>query len=620
MKKLLFCALLMLLGMPVFSQKAPKGVEINIYNNDDFSGLQMLEVPAKQAKIIMTGENHTYVGVNSHIELKMLRFLNQKTGLRNFIIELGEARAHYLNRYINNADTLAEKYLKACTSPKYMDLFKRMRKYNLSLPDSLRIRIWGIDVERFFDLPLIRLSELLPKNNIPNNLLPFAETVRGSAKYLETTGLEDYEKARDRTKGYSYSSYGSPKFYMNPTVDDLIRYFDSLDGDFRTWLGAEYANVATAMSWLKQYKQWRDYENTTFQYIWREENIYRNIVKLLDANPNEKFYGQFGRCHTAYEEQNADCSWYGYHSVVNKLRSRYYKNPEKVLTVGIFYKGFGDISYYSDNEDREALKKEISALADETKLHSVELFDLEDEQAELPQLIKKFSYAIMDNHFVVEGDNDSVESEIISPEKGVVNNFQSYSEISIGLLWNNVSYSMLNSYVAQYGHTSSFVSKPWGVFDIAQTEGRFSTTMRYAWLKYQTIFNNDSGKLGYGVSQFFVKIQYHPLVKKRLQIGIGINAGIGNEKINWTPRNSNILKQDNAQKFVNTTFLLGPTASVKFKFLSRIFLAAEASQCYDLSRSQWRLANSRLEYGNVGKVTKGLTGFYFGGTLGFEVD
>lgn len=619
MKKQILIALTAFVSCTVLGQIAPKGVTIDVHNNDDFEGMQMLDSAVAEARIIMTGENHTYVNFNSHMEMKMLRYLHQKVGLKNFIIELGEARAHYLNRYINNSDSMAEKYLKSSTSPRYMDLFKRIRKYNLDLPDSLRIKIWGIDVERFFDLPILRLSELLPQKNVPSDLRNFTDAVSGAAKYLLTSGLEDYEKARDRSKSSGFYGSYNQKFYFETTVSDIIKHWDSLNPQFKNWLGEKYTGIEQTIDWLKQYKQWKKYENTTFQYVWREENIYWNLTNLLDVNPDSKFYGQFGRCHIAYEEQNGDCSWYGYHSVVNKLKTRYFSNPKSVVSIGIFYRGSADYSYYTDYEDREKLSKEIEALADNTKTKTVTLFSLENEDAELPELLKKFSYAIVNNRFVADEEKDSVPSEIVHEKASNSDDFDGYTAISIGAAVNTASIAPLNNYLSGFGIQNGYVKKPFFSVGWQRINEHFSVGLNYGFQGTQILQNIDTGKLTYKAHLFSVQSIYYPVVKKYFQIGLGTNLGVGSEIITWEPKNVNFITVNNPRKFRNSVAIFGPMLRVQTAVNETLYLGLEAGKYFNLFSNQWRYDKTEAPYKSENEVTKGLGGFWFGIHLGLAI-
>lgn len=610
----IFCAFL---SLGVQGQSVGTGVEINVQNNNDFTGFEMLDSAIRKARVVMTGENHTYVKFNSKMELKMLRMLNEKTGTRNFIIELGAARAHFINRYINESDTMADRYLRATTSPRYMDLFKRMRKFNRSLPDSLKIRVWGIDVERFNDLPLIRLAELMPGGaDIPKELRVGVDAVHGAADWIVQQGLKDYEMARDETKS-SYRGWGfeTQPFYLGITIREFIRYYDSLKPAFQTWLGAQFSEVEQAVGWLKEYQKWKDYENTTYQYVWREENIYRNLSGLVSKFPAERFYGQFGRCHVAYEEQNGDCGWYGYHSVINKMQTRYFKSKDSLLTIGLFYSGNGDNNYYSDREDDKTLQTEIDQLLESATKKAITLYNLNDEDAELPRLANKFSFAVVNDKVDPEDDEDSTESDIISVDEIIPEVHSNSWFFGLGYTWTTINMDILGNHIANNGYATEL--KPIGFQDIFfGYNGWLTHETRLSAMADMDLHENDSGVLRYNAWMAAYRIGY-PLVNgRKLQFNIGLSFNYASEKIKLENNNTSFLQTRQDREFVHRAFVAGPSAQLNYKLGKFFFAGIHCSKMYDFSQLQWNYKGSAQPYGPTGNVSAGFGAYYISGVIG----
>jgi hypothetical protein len=600
------------------AQMSLKPTLLDPHNNDDFSGFEMLDTAVKKARIIMTGENHNYVNFNAHLEMKMLRYLNRKTGLRHFIIELGEARAWYLNDYINGSDSATEKILKATTSPGYMDLFNRIKQYNTTLPDSAKIIIHGIDVERFYNLSILRFAQLLPKKNIPHKLASFVQTVDGVAQNLLYSGLNDYELAKNKNKKSGYSEYSRHQtYYYQNTAVDIVRYWDSLNTEFRNWLGSEFWAEDAAIGWLRQYLQWKKYENTTQQYIWREENIFRKFTKLLVEFPNEKFYGQFGRCHIAYSMQNGDCSWFGYHSVVNKLRTRYSKRAGDVLSIGIYYKGTGENAYYSDYESREDLSKEISELTDVTKMKTVSIFSLAGQN--LPLIKEKFSFVIVNNRFESDAQKDSVKSEIEPVNTSIINTFY-FSAFSVGITGGGPTPGKLNTYLNNLGFPANLQQKNWYKFGLHIVEEKNAFGINFNYRPESVVYNTDTGKLGYSAKFTNLEYIYFPFQFKTVQVGAGLQFGLGQETVVWRPENVNFTEVNRTRKFMNPVALGGIVMRAQTLVFQRMYLAVEAIRNFDLKVSQWKFDGSTLNYGKKNEITKGLGAYYFSFILGIKLD
>lgn len=612
MKGLIFVVILAF-SLSCSGQTGVTGFEINVRNTNEFDGFEVFDSAIKYPRVVMTGENHTYVKFNSKMELKMLRYLNQKVGTRNFVIELGAARAQYINRYINEADTMAERYLRATTSPRYIDLFKRMKKFNLSLPDSLKIRVWGIDVERFNDLPLIRLSELLPDKDVPKSLRVGVDAVHGAAGYLVENGLHEYEKAKEGN--VSYGGWESAPFYVNKTIYEFIRNFDSLNVDFKSWLGSKYHSVNEAVNWLRDYKQWKDYENTTYQYIWREENIYKNISGLLNEFPKERFYGQFGRCHVSYAEQNGDCGWYGYHSVINKLKSRYFKSADSVLTIGIFYARNGDRNYYSDREDDKEIQKEIGKLLDKGNKKSVTVFNLKSDPAEFPKLGNKFSFAIVNDATVI--DDDTAESELVKSIISGRNFNDNFSYMGYGFTHTTINTAKLRQHSLDKGYPASVF--PFQLHEIVLgVQGKTGHEIRVAMNPKREIQDNDSLTMKYSSRQYHYRFSYSVIRQKKIQLGLGLNLAYSSEYIRIKNKKNNFLEPRGDRNFVHSAFVAGPAAHLMYNLGQYFYIQMQVIKAYDLSGGQWKFQGSAQPYGEAGKVSAGFGGMYYNGSIGFK--
>jgi Erythromycin esterase len=108
------------------------------------------------ADVFMLGENHGYAAPQT-IDLALLKHLNQRVGLRYYLAEMDVAQADLVNLYLttgqkNSLDSLFRGFQAqtlAGTSQwgnrQFYDKIVGIRTYNLTRPDSLRIRFLGVD-------------------------------------------------------------------------------------------------------------------------------------------------------------------------------------------------------------------------------------------------------------------------------------------------------------------------------------------------------------------------------------------------------------------------------------------------------------------------------------------
>ncbi len=369
--------------------------KINTQKADDFTGLEQLQPFVSGPRVFISGENHRHVAVNGLIEFKLLRFLHEKAGVQHLLLELGEARGWYANRYVNEPDTLERYCLMATTSVEHMKILDDIREWNLTLPAEKRIQIHGIDVERFNDIALLRLSDLLPKTKVPENLYTAVHAVHQAAGWLKHSGVKEFESAQ---KSEYYQGSSQP-FSIDRSIDLILEHFDSLDVELKNWTGSRYADVQSGINSLREYKQWNEYRSSAFYYTWREENMFRKLTRLLNSDTSARFFGQFGRCHTAYVKQDGDCGWYAYQSLAHRLQERYFHTKGGTLSIGIFYdeERNNNTGNTEAEIDDAALQKEISRLLQFAPAESVSIARLDEKQN--PILASRFSFFIAVREF-----------------------------------------------------------------------------------------------------------------------------------------------------------------------------------------------------------------------------
>lgn len=615
-------SLICLFGLLLFSEAIAaqnRGIAINVLNNDDFSGFEVLDSVVKNKRLVMTGENHSYVKYNAMLELKMLRYLNRTNGTRNFIIELSDARAHYLNRYISETDTMAERVLKATTSPRYMELFRRMKAFNRTLSDSQKIRAYGIDVERFNDLPIIRLSELLPATMPPESIRPYIEAIQGTADYMVLEGLKDYDKARDETTSGNYYRASVP-YSVQYTIREFLKAYDSLQDDFDHYFIAGPAELKEAISWLREYIVWENYDNTTYQYVWREEMIFRNLSRLLSNNPGEKFYGQFGRCHVAYIEQNGDCGWYGYHSTVSKVINRYFKSADSVLSIGIFYADWREYVNPAGTSKDEQLKDEVAELFDRTPVKVTYLYPVQEKETEYPALAEKFSYVVIKTERNLDDNEDTVKTDIITREKTKAIASVEYFYYAYQYTVSSISPDILGNHVAMNGYSTSLSSTQLHEFSTGMNSGLFSQDIRIGWAPSVTLHNSDSGSLKYRNAQATYRVSY-PLVNgSRFHAGVGGMLGYATESVKYTNTSISFLEPGPDRIFVHRAFVAGPAVHSALRIGRFIYTGLQAFYLFDPGRNIWRYKGSSQPYGQPGNVSAGFKGLYISASIGFCFD
>lgn len=416
--KIIYSFLLLIYSGLLNGQNRGIGQKISIANDDDFSGFQVLDSGVNGKQLIIAGEVSQYPGFNSKLEFKLLKYLNQKQHVRNYLLEIGQAKAYLVNQYINTTDTGVERLLKSVTTLKYMKLYKSLRKLNKSLPDSMKIRVFGVDKEMYSGLPLVRVAQLMPEDSIPDELRIPVEALEGAAKFIISKGLESYEREKKGIADYDYF-YNPSTFSVRESLDEFLKVYDSLVPQFKEWLGPKFNEVQEAVGWMKENKEWQKYSYSAMQFGLREEHIFNRINDLIKAMPGEKFFGQFELCRVSYSVLPKGCDFYDFSGVVNKLVHNPASQCKSLVNIGIFYKQILDGSDYSwDKDNAEAVHGMFSDTLlkwfDSVPSKSAAFVKFSNNKNADSALSANYSIALLNNEYPVEedaGSADSVESE-----------------------------------------------------------------------------------------------------------------------------------------------------------------------------------------------------------------
>ncbi len=173
----------------------PVGVKFDFaasnFNQQD--AVQLMSKRAKSARVILSGENHFYSKFNSVAEYRFLRMMHENAGVRNFVIELSPTRAYFMERYFTKEDSIAKMYLMATSSKNYMNLFDSIAQWNRGLPASEQVKVHGLDVERFYDMSVLWLYDILNRRGVPPaELAAGVYLSRNAANYIQSDGHINY--------------------------------------------------------------------------------------------------------------------------------------------------------------------------------------------------------------------------------------------------------------------------------------------------------------------------------------------------------------------------------------------------------------------------------------------
>lgn len=477
-KHILLFSGLLVLTLSLKSQVIPQAHVFNL-NSEDYANndaLKEIFPEARKARIVLTGENHYQVAFNSLMEYTMMRALYENAGYRNYIIEMSPSRAHYMQRFICDNDSQALRYLQSVSSPRYMKIFYLLHDWNQKLKPEDRIKIYGVDVERFEDLSADRMYEFFKKvskksgRNIPLEILQdvfdFNQYVQSSfdsrwsnweSQSTNLSGTKTYDDELVAVDSAAVEIAAPVEAYTDVALVNFIKSVKLKEDFYKQWLGDDYKEFLSLFRDIDDCNTWNQLDNSTLQHAWREENMFRNLSKLLNQFPQEKFFGQFGRCHIVYSLSDKDCGWYDYHSVVKRLNDRYFKNDSNaIISIGIFYSNKEEDVSTDKYVDYDVLNKEVKALK-KVVSEKILLYDLYDSESQLKLLKTKFRF-VMVNHSK-DSDLEEIKGEFEEPNYRSKSNRWDFVLMPLGVEYTELDFGQLNAHFLAAGKVMSDPSK-----------------------------------------------------------------------------------------------------------------------------------------------------------------
>ena len=369
----------------------------SIYINDDdtlqlygegYDGLHLLDSIVGDYSVFITGENHTYTESNARLWFKMIKYLNEKAGVRNVMFEYGQSYGFLVNEYLETGDTVLFNSIDRFAYPEYSAVIKELKVYNDSLPMDRKLHFTAIDIDRGV-YPIVKaLDYLLMNDSIePSDSIDLhIQSIRSIASY------NDYKL--DEEDGYTYRGF---TVKTASTLDILAANFETNKQDYKDYLGENYEAFRTIIE--DQYrarKKWLKYqkEGAAQEYVYRENYMHQVFLRERSLQPGN-WFGQFGRCHTtkSYKENNS-CEWFEFNSLARRIKNTKGGELQKeVLTLAQVYatdQNFGPMH----TEDKDA----FAPYFEDMPKNSVLIFDLSQDSALYAGYGDDFDYLIFNTN------------------------------------------------------------------------------------------------------------------------------------------------------------------------------------------------------------------------------
>jgi len=326
----LFCALL----STNLTLAQDKVSTVNL-DSESFSEFDIFADSLDDYSVYFTGENHMFLEFNAQFQFKLLKYLHQEQGVNHFLLEQSPGLTYIMNKVVINDKTTHMHYLSDVLFDPFHELVSKIHDYNKALPDSSKIQIHGIDIERFPGFSVYALNLMVDTLNA---------NFEGGEVFEQIKALNSSE----------YKNAGADVFYSNPQTDFAFGFgqvngYESLQSIINSAeahheaiapvLGADSSLFFSMIESMKVGQEWylTEQNGDVKSPIIRERYMAREFERVYLQDPDSKFYGQFGRCHLHKDQRAKGCYDYYMNSIANRINELNPSLKNEVLVIPVFY-------------------------------------------------------------------------------------------------------------------------------------------------------------------------------------------------------------------------------------------------------------------------------------------
>lgn len=326
----LFCALL----STNLTLAQDKVSTVNL-DSESFSEFDIFADSLDDYSVYFTGENHMFLEFNAQFQFKLLKYLHQEQGVNHFLLEQSPGLTYIMNKVVIDDKTTHMHYLSDVLFDPFHELVSKIHDYNKALPDSSKIQIHGIDIERFPGFSVYALNLMVDTLNA---------NFEGGEVFEQIKALNSSE----------YKNAGADVFYSNPQTDFAFGFgqvngYESLQSIINSAeahheaiapvLGADSSLFFSMIESMKVGQEWylTEQNGDVKSPIIRERYMAREFERVYLQDPDSKFYGQFGRCHLHKDQRAKGCYDYYMNSIANRINELNPSLKNEVLVIPVFY-------------------------------------------------------------------------------------------------------------------------------------------------------------------------------------------------------------------------------------------------------------------------------------------
>jgi hypothetical protein len=574
--KNIFAASAIFAGLGLYAQEHYSRVDLY---EDDFDEFEILNDTLKNYSVYFTGENHMFATFNTEFQYKFLTYLHENHDVNHFIFEQSPAVGYIIEKVIIEDKTASLHYLQDMFYDPFYELVKDLRKYNDSLPLEDKIRVHGIDAERFpyfsvyaLDLIVDTLATDFEGGGLFEQIKALA-----SANYDDTDVGVYYDEPTELDFNFEFGDV-----HAWSSLKSIIDGANEMKDSLVPHLGADSDIFYAIIKSLEAGREWylAELAGDVKSPIIRERYMSDEFERVFRNDPDGKYYGQFGRCHLHKDPKARSCYDYYMNSIANRIAEIDPALKGKVLVIPIFYTN-------SRNMDHQVLE---DLDLDDRFIEEGEAFivsmDYKNNDHFIPGFFEKLPFVIISNV-----KSDAYEDVYFSWEIPL-------EEYHLGFYYGYRYFTKirkLNSALEGIGSipfTDKYVAHTY-VFDYISMD---EVGVRGSFTYLPSVSNGDR----FHLNGYLATIgSYYPFGNRYIMCAVGYDYGYGKmwlleEADNTVP---NLIQQEgkNINLYSNDVFVIDP--NVEFRLtLPVLSFNFKAGYAFDISGKYWKLDGKMKEF------------------------
>jgi len=265
-------------------------IKLNEFGMDAFVNFEDV---MDDKNIFLIGEDFEHELKKNDFQYKLIEYLNKKEDVHGILLERGISEMYFINKYINGESTKYLEIQEEHYRERDITFFQFLRSYN-EKSDSHNLQIMGVGVDKFPEMEILYLNELMANSSSNNGL---KNKVQAAASKIYS--INNFTEALIKDNEFS-------------SVDETVIDYDAL--------------ITKLIQFSpKTYEIDQQNSKAFLNFTLNRKTTYTNPSLVVKNNysfyhskyPNLKYYAYLPWCNLERERGNRECGVYAYSTFIN---------------------------------------------------------------------------------------------------------------------------------------------------------------------------------------------------------------------------------------------------------------------------------------------------------------